>query len=56
LYNTFYITVEKRDPDIVIQADNDENLMSFEKSQYVNAEGKGSPIIFDFKDDNAKVN
>lgn len=30
--------------------------MSFEKSQYANAEENGSPIIFDFKDDSAKVN
>lgn len=49
------MNLEKRDPDIVIRADNDENLMSFEKSQYTNAKENGSPIIFDFKDDNAKV-
>lgn len=29
--------------------------MSFEKSQYVDPKENGSPIIFDFKDDNAKV-
>lgn len=52
----FCIYVEKRDPDIVIRADNDENLMSFEKSQYADFKENGSPIIFDFKDDNVKVN
>uniref|UniRef100_A0A2S2R6V4 Putative transcription factor capicua n=1 Tax=Sipha flava TaxID=143950 RepID=A0A2S2R6V4_9HEMI len=45
---------EKCDPDIVIRADNDENLMSFEKSQYADAKENSSPIIFDFKDDNTK--
>jgi len=29
--------------------------MSFEKSQYADSKKNGSPIIFDFKDDNAKV-
>ncbi|VVC31795.1 Hypothetical protein CINCED_3A006117 [Cinara cedri] len=43
----------KRDPDIVIRADNDENLMSFEKS-HNDSKQNSSPIIFDFKDDNAK--
>uniref|UniRef100_A0A2S2P1Z1 Putative transcription factor capicua n=2 Tax=Schizaphis graminum TaxID=13262 RepID=A0A2S2P1Z1_SCHGA len=47
-------TSEKRDPDIVIRADNDENLMSFEKSQYTDSKENSSPIIFDFKEDNAK--
>jgi hypothetical protein len=51
-----FIYTEKCDPDIVIRADNDENLMSFEKSQYADAKENSSPIIFDFKDDNTKVN
>lgn len=50
-----YNYTEKRDPDIVIRADNNENLMSFEKSHYNDSKENGSPIIFDFKDDNAKV-
>lgn len=53
--NYFCIYLEKRDPDIVIRADNDENLMSFEKSQYTDSKENGSPIIFDFKDDTTKV-
>jgi len=51
----YYINIEKRDPDIVIRADNNENLMSFEKSQFADSKENGSPIIFDFKDDSAKV-
>lgn len=47
--------LEKQDPDIVIRADDDENLMSFEKSQYADSKENGSPIIFDFKDDTTKV-
>lgn len=51
----YVFNVEKRDPDIVIRADNDENLMSFEKLQYADSKENCSPIIFDFKDDNTKV-
>lgn len=29
--------------------------MSFEKSHYTDPKENGSPIIFDFKDDNVKV-
>lgn len=50
-----YLFLEKRDPDIIIRADNDENLMSFEKSQYADYKENSSPIIFDFKDDSVKV-
>lgn len=55
VYLSLLFDVEKRDPDIVIKADNDENLMSFEKSQHVNSKENDSPIIFDFKEENVKV-
>ncbi|XP_050430424.1 putative transcription factor capicua isoform X2 [Adelges cooleyi] len=45
---------KKREPDIVIRADNDENLISFEKSQNSSLKNNISPIIFDFRDDNNK--